>query len=1366
MYSYIVKYQLVILLFVIISIRSLASEISFDKMTLPLPHSNVLAINQDKQGFIWFGTRNGLNRYDGVNLLSFYHNDADSLSLINNLINTIEVGDDSILWIGTYEGLSLFDPKQFIFHSIDYYIDNVANPFFGSVVSIEKGANGEVWIGTIDNGLFRVDIKNKTLNQFRSANRSQAICNDWVNALKYDRKGRLWIGTKNGLSLIENGKVTRNFANSQDNKNSLSNNYITAIEEGNDGTIWIATRSMGLHKVVENGRDISFRQIFFYNQFYSYEPVFNVLSLRTDKYGKIWIGTENGGLFVFNPTTGITEHFVNDPFNPKSVTGNSIYNIFQSEDGIIWVGTYNQGVCFYDENKIKFQHYYQNSTASNFLNCNIIKTLKYLNGELIIGTDGGGLTYYNPASGTYRRYTRQPNSNSISSNTVMSMLPEGDDKLWIGSWESGLDVFSKRTGFFRHYDKSTDGNTILNIEHVTSFLRDKTGRVWIGTFSYGLNYYSPENDKIMHLSGKELGIPAFDIENIHCMLETSSGDLLMGTMDGLYRLSGLGKELKLTRYQYDNKDLESLSNNLVVTLYEDHLKQIWIGTIGGGINLFNPETEKFKRFSVADGLPENSIRAIIADKKQNIWISTNIGIASINPGNFEIKSYLGRTLQSIGEFQMGSATLDYYGNLYFGGSNGVIKFHPDQIKENKNIPKIYFSDFRLFNKSVGISEKSILKKHISLTQDVTLNHSQSVISIDFVALNYTEPSQNLYSYYLEGFESDWNHAGKVNSATYTNLDPGKYVFKVKASNNDGIWNPEPTILNITVKAPMWATWWAFAGYIILLSAIFYLISKLYQKRLIEKELLRNERIQNQNIQDLKDRKLQFFTNISHEIRTPLSMIISPLEEVLEIQDLNNDVKKKVRYASENSKLLLKLINQLLDLRKLDNSKMGLFLSKADLNKVIGHIVELHQLNAEEKKIELIFEPLDSDSFFYFDIDKIEKIVNNLLSNAIKFSSGNSLVFIRITQRISPQKVSVEVIDNGIGIDKNQIPLIFERFYQGKSALNKGGTGIGLALCKELAEVHKGELEVESNDGSGSCFRLNFPADINVYSGMENVTIEESIKNFAIENEDVITDEDEDEHSGNLKYSLVIVEDDPQIRNYLEEEFSGIYNTHSADNGISGQELINKLLPDVVVSDILMPGIDGLELCKRVKSKIETSHIPVILLTAKIEIEDQIKGLEIGADAYVPKPFNMRFLKVLVKNTLEKRSNMYRSFSQKNVIIPSEFSTNKIDEEFLKKVIQYIETNIENTELTVDLLAQNMNLSRSQVYRKIKALTDLTANEFIRQIRLKKALQLLSEGSLNISEIAYSVGFSSQSYFTRSFKEYYGKSPSDLKGQSK
>ncbi len=1352
--------SLIIFLFTLLFVPNVySSGYTFERMTSPLPHSNVLAINQDKQGFIWFGTRNGLNRYDGANLVSFFHQNNDSLSLINNLINTIQVGNDSILWIGTYEGLSLFDPVQFKFHNLNYYIKGESIPNFGSVLSIEKGENGIVWIGTIADGLFKINTKEGTLKQIKSNREPLSICDNWVNAIKYDKKGRLWIGTKNGLSLIENGSKVSNFFHNSLDKNTLSNNYIRAITEDKDGNIWVATSSMGLHKVVERGGRISFEQVPFFNDFYSYNPVFDVMCLMPDKDGNIWIGTENGGLFVYSPSTKTTEHFLNDPFDPKSLSGNSIYNIYQSEDGIIWIGTYNQGVCYYDENRLQFEHFFQNPTKSNFLNCNIIKVLKTVNNELVIGTDGGGLTYFNKATNQSEHYVKSSGTNSISSNTIMCMLPDGSDKVWLGTWDSGLNLFDRRAKSFRKYNTSFDKGNQIDIEHITAFLKDRNDKIWIGTFGHGLNYYEPREDKIYHFSGSDAGNSTFDIENIHCILEASSGEFLLGTMDGLYVISNIKTSPKIVHFQCNSTDSTSLSNNLVVDLFEDSRHHIWIGTIGGGLNLFDIKTGKFSHFSEKDGLPENSIRSIIADKKNKLWISTNLGIASLNPETFEIKAFRSKVLQDVGEFLFGSATIDYEGNIYFGGSNGFIKFHPDKLKENKNIPAVYFSDFRLFNKSVSIGEKkSILNKHISSTKSIVLEHKQSVFTIDFIALNYTESNQNQYAYYLEGFEPDWNYAGKNNSATYTNLDPGKYVFKVKATNNDGTWNPVPATLNIRVRSPLWATWWAFAGYIVLLSLIFFNISRALQKRIEEKQAINAERTQNQNIQELKDRKLQFFTNISHEIRTPLSMIISPLDEVLEMPNLSNEARKKIHYAGENSRLLLKLVNQLLDLRKLDNSKMELFLSKVNINELIQHTVELHRLKAEQKKIELIVEPIDTEESFYVDTDKIEKIINNLLSNAIKFSPENSLVFIRISKRISAELLTIEVIDSGIGMENSQIPLIFERFYQGKTALNKGGTGIGLALSKELAEIHKGELCVESENGTGSCFRLNIPSTINAYNGLENVILEEPLP--AISTVQELQPDDGDYKL--MKYSMVIVEDDVQIRSYLEEEFSKYYKVYTATNGKTGYEIISKNLPDIIISDILMPEVDGLELCRMVKQNIETSHIPIIILTAKIEIDQQIIGLETGADAYIPKPFNMRYLKVLVKNTLEKRSNMYKTFSQKSIIIPSEFSTNKVDEEFLQKVINYIEENIENTELSVDLLAQNMNLSRSQVYRKIKALTDLTANEFIRQIRLKKALNLLSEGTLNISEIAYSVGFSSQSYFTRSFKEFYGKSPSDLR----
>jgi len=1358
-----------ILILLLVAVSNAFGEYTFERLDVPVSHSNVITINQDQQGFMWFGTRNGLNRYDGVNIVAFHHQNFDSTSLINNLVNSINIGNDNNLWIGTYDGLSLFDPQQFKFGDVNHFYPIDSKPVFGDVLSIVNGKSGEVWVGTLSNGLYLFDTRQGKATSFRNDKNNGGLCSDLINVVKYDSKGRLWAGTRNGLSLIEkNGAHVSNYFSNPNDNQSITSNYITAIAEDHNGTIWVATTNMGLQKVREENGLIRFERVNFYEDFYSYNPGFSILSLLCDRNGNLWIGTENGGLYILNTSTQKVSHYMNDPFDSKSIAGNSIYTIFQSKDGIVWIGTYNQGVCFYDPNKIEFEHYFQNPTQSNFLNCNIIKCISYKDHQLIIGTDGGGLTLADINTKKAAHYTKNPAANSISSNTIMCLLPDRS-QIWLGTWDAGLNLFDTGRGTFKHYNRFFSAHEEFEVEHVTAFCKDRKGTIWIGTFGFGLNYYSPSEDKIIHFSGRDAGNSVFDTENIHCIIEASSGDLLMGTMDGLYRIKTPYSSPSITRYRYNPNDSLSLGNNLVVSLFEDINKKIWVGTIGGGLNLFDMKTETFLQFSEKDGLPENSIRGLIEDHEHNIWISTNLGIACMNPNTYKIKTFRSKTVRDMGEFLFSSTTIDPSGNLYFGGSNGFICFNPRRIKENQNIPSVYFSDFRLFNQSVQVGKKnSPLKKHISSTESIVLKHKQSVISIDFVALNYTEPGQNQYAYYLEGFEPDWNYSGHNNTATYTNLFPGKYVFKVKASNNDGIWNQQPTTLTIRVKAPLWATWWALTGYIILLSALFYMVMKFYKKRAIEKEQLRNERIQNQNLQELKDRKLQFFTNISHEIRTPLSLIINPLEEVIQFPELSEGARRKVRYASDNSKFLLKLVNQLLDFRKLDNSKMDLNLSKVKFNQLISQIIELHRLRAEEKNIELVFEPLDTEDLFYVDIDKIEKITHNLLSNAVKFSPNNSLIFIRIIENKTAGNLSVEVIDHGPGLDEGQIPMIFERFYQGKAAINQGGTGIGLALCKELSEIHQGKLEVESKKGEGSCFRLVIPSRVEAYNGLEKVYIEDT-RPMPLAPMPFTPVQapapDDDFQRKNIKYSIMIVEDEPQICSYLVEEFSKYYKTYSAGNGKEALRIITKNLPDMIISDIVMPEMDGLELCRKVKGNIETSHIPVILLTAKVEIENQIDGLETGADAYVQKPFNMKYLKVLTKNILEKRSNMFKAFSQNNIIIPSELSTNKMDEEFLQKVINYIEANIEHTDLSVDMLAQNMNLSRSQVYRKIKALTDFTANEFIRQIRLKKSLKLLSEGNMNISEIAYSVGFSSQSYFTPSFKEYYGKSPSEIKSQS-
>ncbi|HPR31698.1 MAG TPA: two-component regulator propeller domain-containing protein, partial [Prolixibacteraceae bacterium] len=1036
-----------VLLAILSAYGSYSSGYSFERLNRPLSHSNILTICQDEQGFMWFGSRNGLNRYDGVNIVNFHHQGFDSTSLINNLVNVIRVCHDSLLWIGTYEGLSLFDPHQFTFSSIRKEINLNFDPDFGNVLSIDTGRNGEIWMGTIANGAYCFNKAKGEWNQYRAERSSGGICSDLVNAVKCDKKGRVWIGTRNGLSVLENnGNIVTNYHPNPNDPSSLSEEYINAFAEDSDGTMWIATVNMGLQKAVEENGRIRFERVAFYRDYYNYNPGFSILSLLIDRSGNLWIGTENGGVYVRDARSGIFTRYMNDPFDPLSIAGNSIYTIYQSDDGIIWIGTYNQGVCFYDPNKLKFEHFFQNPTRSNLLNCNIVKYIRSVDHHLIIGTDGGGLTLIDQTRNTKEHFTRDARRNSIGSNTVMCMWPDFPDGIWLGTWDAGMDYFNRETKQFRHYSMLYDRDQQQTVEHVTAFHKDQNKRLWIGTFGFGLNYYSPADDRMVHFSGRDAGNSAFDTENIHCITETSDGEMYFGTMDGLYRLNDPYGNPKITRYQYQSHDSLSLSNNLVVTVFEDKNGQIWVGTIGGGLNLFDRSSEKFRRFGEKEGLPENTIRSIFSDTQNRIWISTNLGIARLNPDDLSIKAFRSNVIQNVGEFLHGSVTIDAEGFLYFGGSNGFIRFHPDAIVENPHIPKVYFSDFRLFNQPVKVNgRKSPLKQHISSTSEIELNYNQSVLSIDFVALNYTEPNLNNYAYYLEGFEPGWNYAGQNKTATYTNLNPGKYTFKVKASNNNGIWNPEPAQLLIKVKAPGWANWWAFSGYIFILSFIFFLVLKMYKDRAVEKEQIRTERIQHLHIQELKDRKLQFFTNLSHEIRTPLSLIISPLEEVLDAPGMKEEIRKKIRYAANNSRFLLKLVNQLLDIRKLDNQKMELLLSRVDLNELATQIINLHSLRADEKQIELILEPLTSEKEFYVDVDKIEKILHNLLSNAVKFSPEKSLVIVRLSDKKFPGMLTMEVIDHGPGIEPDQIPLIFERFYQGKLALNRGGTGIGLAL---------------------------------------------------------------------------------------------------------------------------------------------------------------------------------------------------------------------------------------------------------------------------------------------------------------------------------
>jgi signal transduction histidine kinase/DNA-binding response OmpR family regulator len=725
--------------------------------------------------------------------------------------------------------------------------------------------------------------------------------------------------------------------------------------------------------------------------------------------------------------------------------------------------------------------------------------------------------------------------------------------------------------------------------------------------------------------------------------------------------------------------------------------------------------------------------------------------------------------------------------LYFGNYKGVDFFNPEEITKNKIIPSLYFAGLKLFNKDVlPGKEGSPLNQILAETEEIVFKHNQSVFTIEYSGISYTRPEKNQYAYYLEGLEESWNYVGNLRSATYTNLDSGTYVFKLKAANNDGVWSDTPLELKITILPPWWKTNWAIFAYVLLFIGSGYVLYNFAQERIKEKELIRNERNQRIQEDELHEKKLQFFTNISHEFRTPLTLMINPLQDIINDDKLNlpQRVREKHNIIYKNTDRLYRLINELMDFRKLELNKMRIRVQEINAVSFTKDITGYFKEEAYNRNVHLAVDADVPNISLWADESMLEKIIFNVLSNAMKVTpdggainidlfSKDDLVVLPLVDEEKPIKV-IEIIisDTGPGLDKEQATKIFERFYQVEN-LNKtyyGGTGIGLEVVQNFVKLHKGNIEVESKIGEGTTFRILLPAGRNHFSEEElltEVTSATSLKerfvpriNTETEKVDVSTDE-----RTNKLYTILIVEDNTELRNYLREELKEDYKILVANNGKEGLELSREVLPDAIITDVIMPEMNGFDFCKILKTDLKTSHIPLLMLTAKTRIDDRIEGISYGADAYMVKPFDMRLLKLRVSQLITSRKLIFNKYF--GAISGAEESKNalSIDKEFIQKVLSFINKNISDSDLSVELLAAELNLSRSQLYRKIKTLTGQTVNEFLRKIRLQRAKQLLESGSANVSEVCFKVGFSSPSYFTKCFKAHFGVLPTDIEQNS-
>lgn len=1338
-------------------------------------YKGIRCILKDHVGIMWFGTADGLVKFDGIYTNLYQNNPDDKSSLSHNIINAIVEDKDKNLWIGTSCGLNLYNRDQDNFLNIDTTDDRINILNYSYIKSLYIDDDNVLWIGTFGYGLNAYEIKtNKLIRYTYDSAKVNTRSLASITSIIADTLNNLWIGTQSGLSYLEKESGTiKHFHNNSKNPTSISGNHITSLHKDLDGHIWVGTQTNGVNLIVK--QNSTFHFITFNTNSKPVRLSSNQIhSIHADKKGNLWIGSANCGLDKLNIRRTEVQNFRNEINNNKSISSNSVWSIYDDNDGRIWIGTYNKGINVIDENILKFESYIQNTCTNLSLPDNDVTGFaedKY--GKIWIATDGGGLCWFDIKSRSIEQVITSENGN-LTKNLVQTVLCSSTGRVWVGTWGGGIDLLSSSGKLIRNYKIESESGVGNN--NVKTIHQDKKGNIWAGTNGSGLFLFDKEQNIFKPIVFRKILTQSTYINSI---ISDSEGILWIGTENGLFKLNFIEINNDNPSCKVFRSNNSKISSNTIVTLYLDSNENIWAGTSSEGVNLITKSNEEFVVFKGKDGIASSSISGILEDNEGNIWVSTNAGISRIDLLSNEIKTYTKDDGLNSNEFYINSCLKLRNGCLLFGGEYGFNLFNPKNIKVNNHIPEILLTRLMINNVSVqNGTESSPLRKHISQTDLLVLNHKQTSFSIEFVALNYTQPTKNRFSYILEGYDKDWNYIGTKNSANYTQVKPGKYVFKVKGSNNDNIWNNDPATLKIIIKPPFYKTWLAFVFYILVLIIITIAILNSWKEKMKIKNQLELERLATEKEQELNELNIQFFTHISHEFRTPLSLIIGSLESL--INSTQSKIKERLMTINKNANRLLSLTNKLLDIRKLEERGMKLKIQEVDVRYFILTISDYFKFGFENQNIHFSIDFPETDISGWFDQDKIATILTNLLSNAIKHTPNKGKICLKVqcfnpiakkgqnpTINLNFRILEVSVIDSGIGIPAEDLPYVFDKFFQaypGKK-ISQQGSGIGLTLTKRLVELHKGTIWVESKPEKETKFTFSIPIDKNAYQP-EEMGMEE----FKLQNLDVFIDGDNEPKntlSDNIENTIkdnrpkvLIVEDNSDLKTFFKQELGKEYFVIISSDGEEGYEKAINTTPDLIISDVIMPKKSGIELCKDIKSDMRTSHIPFILLTAKTTTKEQIEGINTGADAYITKPFNLDLLLTQVKNLIFSRRELYAHFSKDLYIMPKKIASSELDQKFLQKTLDFLLVNITDEQLSVENLASYHNMSHSNVYRKIKALTGNTVVEFIRIVRLKEALKLMEKNKYSLAEISYMTGFNSQSYFTKIFKKEYGMTPSD------
>jgi len=1339
---------------------------------------------QDHYGFIWFGSQyGGLYCYNGYDFFAYRHDPDDESSLSENSVRALAEDINGNLWIGTIGGLNKFNRATGKFQRFLHEPLRADSPSQNYITSIFIDKAGVIWFGTQQGGLNdAVVLKSKKdgsdslvcRHYVHDPNDSQSISHNnvkaiWEHSSRYENN--LWVGTAFGLNRLD--RTTKKFAHyfhDPNDSTSLSHNEVWSIHEDGAGALWIGTHAGGLSRLAA---DDTF-QIKFKNFSLGVSVNQSLNTITSDRSGNLWIGTLEQGLFRFNSQVGKITNSKHQDDDPNSLWFNNIYSVMTDKVGALWIGRMD-GIDKYDPHQKKFSNIPINPPPKIWAIA-ITSFCEDRFGFTWIGTDKRGLFKQDPSSGKITNYDLIPGDpGSLCSPCVLTVYEDKAGTLWIGTI-NGLDRFDRKTEKFHHLHddpSQPDSPNRLLSDYIYALYEDKHGRFWIST-PRGLSQMDRATGRFTHyLNDQEnqIGMTGYCIGVIAESKNVKDSTLWIGAR-GLFRFNP--ETGKLSRYYHQPDDPNSWIDQLVYGIQEDKTGNLWVAATGGLYCLRADKT--VDHFTVKDGLPSNLVFGILEDEDGLLWISTYQGLIRYDPQSRQLRRYDMREGFLKNEFTMGAYYKGASGYLYFGQLNGFKMFHPREIRDNPHQPPVWITNFRVFDKPIRFD------RPIPDLKEIRLSYRQNFFTLDFVALNYTESPKNRYAYQLEGVDPKWVHYGTRRSVSYTNIHPGNYIFKVKGSNNDGVWNEQGTSVRIIITPPWWRSHLAFAGYIIAFISLLLIFRQFELRRSRLRGELKMRRFESQKLQEIDSMKSRFFANISHEFRTPLTLILGPLGKML-AQTKSKEKKQEFKLMQRNAQRLQRLINQLLDLSKIEAGKMTLHTRPENIVALLNRIIQTFESQAKMKAIELKFQSEQDEIIAYVDRDKIENIFYNLLSNALKFTPEGGTVACEIQFVNSPEgesafgrdlksKIVISVADTGIGIPPDRVDKIFDRFYQIDDSYTREheGSGIGLALTKELVDLHHGKIEVQSELNKGTTFTVYLPLG-KAHLKPEEIlseTIVEEIKPEISPVEIGTEIETEDKVKIPLRQRALplalIVEDNADMRSYMQDCLARDYRVIQAVDGVDGWQSAIDKIPDLIISDVMMPRMDGFQLCQRLKSDERTSHIPVILLTARATAESKIKGLELGADDYILKPFDRAELQVRAKNLIEQRRKLRERFSRDISLQPKEIAVTSYDERFLQRTMNIIEQHLSNPNFDVTLLTREVGMSRMQLHRKLQALTNQSANKFIRSLRLKRAADLLNQKYGNVAQIAYEVGFNNPAYFAECFRKQFGKLPSEYKVQ--